>query len=153
MIDKETQIALYREMLRIRLSEEKIVELYLAEAQSLRTEQRYQEAQLRLAAVLDWDEAANQLLSVIPDLNRVDILAKLGSKRRFIWLRRNLTPDQHYEVNRLGIPGLGFQTEERRVYPHGPLFAHVVGLTDRDGKGIAGIVQKAAKAGAAATGS
>jgi cell division protein FtsI (penicillin-binding protein 3) len=91
------------------------------------------------AMVLDADDAANQLLSVIPDLDRVGLVAKLKSKRRFIWLRRNLTPDQHHEVNRLGIPGLAFQNEERRVYPHGSLLSHVVGLTDRDGNGIAGV--------------
>ena len=91
------------------------------------------------AMVLDAGEATDQLLSILPDLNRANLLAKLKSKRRFVWLRRNLTPDQHYDVNRLGIPGLGFQTEERRVYPHGSLFAHVVGLTDRDGNGVAGV--------------
>lgn len=91
------------------------------------------------AMVMDVNEAANHLLRVMPDLDRIDLLAKLKSKRRFVWLHRNLTPDQHYQINRLGIPGFGFQNEERRVYPHGTLLAHVVGLTDRDGKGIAGV--------------
>ncbi len=89
--------------------------------------------------VLDADDAAFQLKLVLPDMDIDDLTAKLTAKRRFIWLRRNLTPDQHFEINRLGIPGLGFQSEERRVYPHGSLLAHVVGLTDRDGNGIAGV--------------
>jgi len=89
--------------------------------------------------VLDAQEAVEQLASILPDLNRDDTLAKLSANRRFAWIKRNLTPDQQYAINHLGIPGLSFQREERRVYPHGALMSHVVGLTDTDGNGIAGI--------------
>lgn len=89
--------------------------------------------------VLDPEEAARRLVSLIPELDEREVLAKLKLDRAFIWLRRNLTPRQHYEVNRAGIPGLYFQRELRRVYPHGPLAAHVVGLTDVDNVGVAGI--------------
>jgi cell division protein FtsI (penicillin-binding protein 3) len=68
-------------------------------------------------------------------------VAKLSADRSFVWVKRNLTPRQHYAVNRLGIPGLYFQREERRVYPHGPLAAHVLGFTDIDNRGIAGVEQ------------
>ncbi len=91
------------------------------------------------AKVLNADEAAARLSAVFQDMDRGVVLQKLTTNRRFVWLRRNLTPDQHFLVNSLGIPGLGFQREERRVYPHGALFAHAVGLTDRDGRGIAGV--------------
>ncbi len=89
--------------------------------------------------VLDPEEAAARLSEVMPSLERAEIEKKLKSKRRFVWLQRNLTPDEQYAVNGLGLPGLAFQREERRVYPHGPLLAHVVGLTDTDGTGIAGL--------------
>ncbi|MEZ5648416.1 MAG: hypothetical protein R3E60_05670 [Alphaproteobacteria bacterium] len=42
-------------------------------------------------------------------------------------------------VNNLGVPGLDFQREERRVYPEGKITAHVVGFTDVDGHGVAGV--------------
>lgn len=87
------------------------------------------------------EETANRLVRVMPELDRDEIAAKLSVPRRFVWLSRNLTPQQHYEVNRLGIPGLFFQRGERRVYPHGRNVAHVLGLTDVDGRGIAGIEQ------------
>jgi cell division protein FtsI (penicillin-binding protein 3) len=58
-----------------------------------------------------------------------------------VWIRRNLTPRQQFEVNRLGIPGLFFQREERRVYPHGNLTSHVVGFSDVDNRGLAGAEQ------------
>ena len=89
--------------------------------------------------VLDAEEAVSRLSQVLPDLDRQDVVAKLRSSSRFVWIRRNLTPNQQYRINRLGIPGLYFQNGEGRVYPHGQLASHVLGLTDVDGQGIAGI--------------
>jgi cell division protein FtsI (penicillin-binding protein 3) len=91
--------------------------------------------------VLDANEAAFKLTRVLPGLNVKDVAAKLSSERSFVWLRRNLTPKEQYAVNRLGIPGLFFQREERRVYPHGALASHVVGFTDIDRRGLAGVEQ------------
>lgn len=92
--------------------------------------------------ILDASEAAAKLVSVLPDLNKADVQAKLAGGRQFVWLRRNLTPRQQYDVNALGIPGLYFEKGERRVYPHGNLVAHIVGMTDIDNKGIAGIEKR-----------
>ncbi|HSV29233.1 MAG TPA: penicillin-binding protein 2, partial [Candidatus Omnitrophota bacterium] len=92
--------------------------------------------------VLDAKEATDKLLSVLPDLDRADLQAKLSSGKPFLYLRRNLTPRQQYDVNALGIPGLYFEKGERRVYPHGNLVAHIVGMTDIDNKGIAGIEKR-----------
>ncbi len=89
--------------------------------------------------VQDATGAASKLVSVLTELDRDDVLEKITSKKRFVWLKRNLSPDEHYRVNALGLPGFSFKREERRVYPQGPLLAHVVGLTDTDGKGTAGI--------------
>jgi len=91
------------------------------------------------SAVLNANEVADKLMTVLPDLNHRELLGKLKSKSRFSWVSRNLTPKQHYRVNRLGLPGLGFQRGERRVYPHGRLAAHALGLTDVDGRGISGL--------------
>lgn len=92
--------------------------------------------------ILDPVEAAEKLVTVLPDLSRDDLVEKLGSSRTFVYLRRNLTPRQHYDVNALGIPGVYFERGERRVYPHGSLAAHIVGMTDIDSKGIAGIEKR-----------
>jgi cell division protein FtsI (penicillin-binding protein 3) len=89
--------------------------------------------------IRDAASAARQLVGVLPDLKQSEVLDKLRSGRRFVWIQRNLTPRQEYEVNRLGIPGLYFQREDRRVYPHGVLTAHVVGFTNVDNHGMAGI--------------
>ena len=89
--------------------------------------------------VPDAGEAADKLVAVLPVLNRAEMMVKLKSTARFVWIRRNLTPKQKYQVNRLGLPGFYFQRGERRVYPHGRMAAHVLGFTDTDGLGIAGI--------------
>lgn len=88
--------------------------------------------------VLDADDAIDKILRVLPDLNRKDLTKKLKADSAFVSIRRNLTPHQVYEVNRLGIPGFEFKQEIRRVYPHGTMAAHILGFTDVDGKGIAG---------------
>ena len=89
--------------------------------------------------ILDPGEAASQLVTVFPDMKKADLQSRLSMERSFVYLRRNLTPQQQYMVNALGIPGVYFEKSERRVYPQGSLVSHVVGLADMDGKGIAGI--------------
>jgi cell division protein FtsI (penicillin-binding protein 3) len=89
--------------------------------------------------IIDPKTAAAALAGVFPDLDRQLLLGKLSGEKRFVWIRRNLTPEEQYAVNRLGIPGLGFRTERHRVYPHGRLASHVLGATDSDETGTAGI--------------
>ncbi|MEE2761219.1 MAG: penicillin-binding protein 2 [Pseudomonadota bacterium] len=89
--------------------------------------------------VLDPILAAKRLARILPELDEADLRKKLSSKSTFVWLHRNLTPDRQFKVNTLGIPGLYFQGMERRVHPHGALAAHVLGITDIDGKGLSGV--------------
>ncbi len=107
-------------------------------ATSLPTQSLYVDPKEARGAV-DARAAADQLLTILPDLDRDKLIERIEKKGRFEWLARNLTPDQVWAVNRLGLPGFGFRDEERRVYPLGPTFAHVLGYTDTDGRGISGI--------------
>ncbi len=84
----------------------------------------------------------DRLAPILPDLDRSEAARRLASGRRYIVLRRHLTPEEQYEVNRLGVPGVGFRREQRRVYPAGSLTVHVVGFSDPDGRGLAGIERK-----------
>ncbi len=86
-------------------------------------------------------EAAARLVAALPELSEAEVAAGLSSDRSFIWLKRGLTPAQQFEVNRLGIPGVDFEHEDRRVYPYGALTAHVLGFTDVDSRGLAGVEQ------------
>ena len=89
--------------------------------------------------ILDAREAADKIARALPGLERGEVLGKLTSDRAFVWIKRHLTPDQQYAVNAAGVPGLYFQHEERRIYPQGNLFAHVLGFTGIDGSGLAGV--------------
>jgi len=91
--------------------------------------------------VLSPADAARQIASVLPDTDAADLTARLSEDRGFVWLRRNLTPRQQWAVHRLGIPGIDFRREERRVYPHGALMSHVVGYAKLDNRGLAGVEQ------------
>jgi cell division protein FtsI (penicillin-binding protein 3) len=83
--------------------------------------------------------AAQKLARVLPDLDEAETYARLASDKSFVWLKRQLTPREELAVNRLGIPGLQFQDEERRIYAKGRLAAHVVGYSGIDNKGLAGM--------------
>jgi cell division protein FtsI (penicillin-binding protein 3) len=89
--------------------------------------------------ILDPVEAADQLRTVLPELDRGGLIDRTSGSNHFVWLKRNLTPEQQYQINRLGVPGFGFQREEKRVYPFGPLFAHALGVTGIDNYGLSGI--------------
>jgi cell division protein FtsI (penicillin-binding protein 3) len=89
--------------------------------------------------VFDPDEAARQIASVLPDADEGDLARRLKTDREFIWLHRKLTPRQQWDILRLGIPGLDFMREEARAYPYGNLLSHVLGFTDVDNHGLAGI--------------
>jgi cell division protein FtsI (penicillin-binding protein 3) len=92
--------------------------------------------------LLDPQEAAHGLVTVLPDLEYDRTLKKLQSGRTFVWLRRNLTPREQLEVTALGIPGIDFIPEFSRVYPHGPLLSHLLGYVDSDNTGIAGLEKR-----------
>jgi cell division protein FtsI (penicillin-binding protein 3) len=89
--------------------------------------------------IIDKDEATELITAVLPDVNASELRAKLGSKKGFVWIKRGVTPAQQQEIFRLGLPGVGFLPENKRVYPNGPLGAHVLGFTNSDNAGIAGI--------------
>ena len=64
--------------------------------------------------LIDPQEAARKIVTALPDLKYDDVREKLEGDRTFVWIKRGLSPREHDRVNRLGIPGLEFQAEERR---------------------------------------
>lgn len=83
--------------------------------------------------------AAQGLVKVFPDLSYGDVLRKLQSERSFVWIKRNITPEEQYQVLTLGQPGLEFEREDRRVYPQEDLAPHVLGYTNVDNHGLSGV--------------
>ncbi len=89
--------------------------------------------------IIDVDEAVELLTAVMPDLETGELRERLSSKRAFVWLKREITPKQQQEIHRLGIPGIGFLTENKRVYPNAAVVSHEIGHVNIDNQGIAGI--------------
>jgi hypothetical protein len=89
--------------------------------------------------VIDVDEATELVTGVLPDLDSKEVRDRLASKRGFVWLKREITPQQQSEIHRLGLPGIGFLRENRRVYPSGSQAGHVLGHVNIDNAGIAGL--------------
>ena len=95
------------------------------------------------AKIFDRKEAVAALGRVFSDLDLAHAAALIASGRKTALLRHNLTPEQAHAINRLGIPGLWLERQEQRFYPQGRLFAHAVGFTDVDNRGLTGL-EKAA---------
>ena len=86
----------------------------------------------------DKEEAATKLGNAL-GLDSKRLLTKFQGGKSFLWIKRNLTPKEENLVNSLGIPGLYFLPEEKRVYPYGNMMSHVIGYVGIDNKGLGGI--------------
>ncbi|UWU86432.1 penicillin-binding protein 2 [Bradyrhizobium yuanmingense] len=89
--------------------------------------------------IIDKDEAIELLTATIPDLDEAEVRERLRTRKGFVWLKREVTPAQQQAVHKLGIPGIGFLRENKRVYPTGNEVAHLIGLVNIDNQGIAGL--------------
>lgn len=61
------------------------------------------------------------------------------ASREFVYLKRQLPPEQAEKVVKLGIPGVSLKREYRRYYPGGDVNSHLVGFTDVDDNGQEGL--------------
>jgi cell division protein FtsI (penicillin-binding protein 3) len=88
-----------------------------------------------------WDpvETADMIVGVLPGIEREALVKRLSSDRAFIWVKRDVTPRQQQIIHELGLPGVDFKKEQRRVYPQENAAAHVLGYVDVDNQGIAGL--------------
>ena len=94
------------------------------------------------ASPADFNASAEQLrrLSRLIGVDGGEISRRLSDTRReFVYLRRQLPPDEAARVVELNIPGVFLQREYRRFYPAGEVTSHLLGMTDIDDKGQEGI--------------
>ena len=99
--------------------------------------------------VYDADEAAERLAALFPDLDAPELRRQFADKsRRFVWVRRSLTPIEAQRAHDLGIPGLAFRREPRRVYPTRFLTGRLTGHVDVDNRGLSGIERHIDETGA-----
>jgi cell division protein FtsI (penicillin-binding protein 3) len=89
--------------------------------------------------LIDVDEAVELLTADLPDLDATELRERLSSKRGFVWLKRDVTPEQQREIYHQGEPGIGFLNENKRDYPNGAEVSHLIGHVNIDNQGIAGM--------------
>jgi len=89
--------------------------------------------------MIDTAAVAHQLKSVLPRLDEAEAAKRLASGKQFVYLERQITPSEEEAVNALGIPGVYFESGEKRRYPLGRVAAQVLGGVDVDSNGVAGV--------------
>ena len=90
--------------------------------------------------VQDADEATERLHDLFPEFDPRELRKNLADRgKRFVWIKRAVSPSLAQQVHELGLPGILFRNELRRLYPSGPLAAHTLGQTDIDNRGLGGL--------------
>jgi len=84
-------------------------------------------------------DIARRLAALMPEKSEADYFAMLRSDKTFIYLRRRAAPGLVQAINAIGEPGLAIEREPERLYPQTTLAAHVLGFTNIDGHGNAGV--------------
>ena len=77
--------------------------------------------------MIDKNFAARELIKIFPELNHDKLLQQFRSNKKFVWIKRKISPEQMQAVHELGEPGLKFGPREMRLYPNGRLASHVLG--------------------------
>jgi cell division protein FtsI (penicillin-binding protein 3) len=86
-----------------------------------------------------WDttETRHALTANLPELTPERLEKALRAGRRTFVLG-GLTPEVRAQIHDLGLPGVSFEPEQKRVYPLGYTGAHIGGFADTGGQGLAG---------------
>jgi cell division protein FtsI (penicillin-binding protein 3) len=88
--------------------------------------------------VWDVEGTYQALLAAAPQLNPQRLRKALTADHQS-YLLGGLTPQERDRIHDLGLPGLSFAEEDKRIYPLGDSAAHLIGFADSGGKGIAGV--------------
>ncbi len=86
--------------------------------------------------MIDREKAIKELMVIFPELNEERLRKDFNGPRKFLWVRKKLSPEQKQAVHDIGEPGLLFGPREMRLYPNGHLAAHVLGGTSFGREGV-----------------
>ncbi len=95
--------------------------------------------------MVDRERAARELVKIFPELDEAKLIEQFTGPRKFLWIKRNISPEQKQAVHDIGDPGLLFGPREMRLYPNGKLAAHILGGAGfgREGVNSAEVVGRA----------
>jgi len=77
--------------------------------------------------MIDPDRVAQELVAIFPDLKQARLIKDFTGSRKFLWIKKKISPEQMQAVHDIGDPGLLFAPRDMRLYPNGTLAAHVLG--------------------------
>ena len=86
--------------------------------------------------MVDPVHAASELGDIFPDLDVEKLTRQFTGTRKFVWVKKRISPEQMQMVHDIGDPGLLFGPREMRLYPNGKLAAHVLGGTSFGREGV-----------------
>ncbi|HKL70766.1 penicillin-binding protein 2 [Salibaculum sp.] len=86
--------------------------------------------------MVDPEKAATELAAIFPELEAEALQEDFTGARRFLWIRREISPEQMQAVHDIGEPGLLFGPREMRLYPNGAVAAHVLGGASYGREGV-----------------
>ena len=87
--------------------------------------------------MVDPRRAAEGLAAIFPELDADKLYADFTGSRKFLWIRKQISPEQMQAVHDIGSPGLLFGPREMRLYPNGPVAAHILGGASYGREGVA----------------
>jgi cell division protein FtsI (penicillin-binding protein 3) len=85
------------------------------------------------------DKLQRRALAKLLGMTPLELEGKLDDNQNFVWLRRQVDEPVAKAALALKLPGVHTVAEYKRVYPEGEAAAQVVGFTDIEDKGVAGI--------------
>jgi cell division protein FtsI (penicillin-binding protein 3) len=94
-------------------------------------------------SVQNREELARRLSAVL-DQREEEILKKLNTDSKFVWLARNIDKEHINYVRGVirdtqNQNAVGVQEDYKRIYPHGYLASNLIGFVGADGRGLEGI--------------
>ncbi len=81
--------------------------------------------------------SVEKLMVIFPDLDPDRLLKDMTGSRKFLWIKKRISPEQQQAVMDIGDPGLLFGTREMRLYPNGQIASHVLGGAGFGQEGVA----------------
>jgi cell division protein FtsI (penicillin-binding protein 3) len=94
---------------------------------------------VRPREIQNHETVARNIAALLPNMEYETVLRRLHSPAKFVWLKRHLTPQEQEAFLWAGIPGIYLHDDYNRIYPHHRLASHIIGYTDIDGQGLAGV--------------
>lgn len=77
--------------------------------------------------VINPSQCLERLSKILPEIDKMKLLAELQSNKSFVWIKRDLLPKEQEAISNLGRPGFSFEQEQKRIYTFSNLLSHIIG--------------------------